>query len=280
MGVYLRPQRLDQALDALSAGGLTIVAGGTDFYPARVGSPLHDNVLDITAIAGLRAIEDRGDHWRIGALTTWSDVAAADLAPCFDGLKLAAREIGGVQIQNTATLCGNICNASPAADGAPALLSLDASVVLASTGEERCLALADFITGNRATARRGDEMVVAITIPKPAPGAASGFLKLGARRYQVISIVMVALVIEPEAGRVGGARVAVGACAPVARRLAALESTLRGAPLHEALGEVADACHLAGVLEPIDDLRGTADYRLQGALTLIRRGLGALGAAL
>ena len=278
MGVYLRPQELDQALDALGAGGLSIVAGGTDFYPARVGQPLDDDVLDISAVAGLRAIEDRGDHWRMGALATWTDLATADLPPCFDGLKLAAREVGGVQIQNAGTLCGNICNASPAADGAPNLLALDAALVLASTKGERTVALGQFITGNRATVRRSDEMVVAITVPKPAPGARSAFLKLGVRRYQIISIVMVALVIESDAGRVAGARVAVGACAPVALRLGDLEAALVGAPPHEALGEVADASHLSGVLEPIDDLRGTADYRLDAALTLIRRGLSALGA--
>jgi CO/xanthine dehydrogenase FAD-binding subunit len=277
VGVYLRPQELDQALDALRTDGLSIVAGGTDFYPARVGQPIDDDVLDISAVAGLRAIEDRGDHWHLGALTTWTDIATADLPPCFDGLKLAAREVGGVQIQNAGTLCGNICNASPAADGAPNLLALDAQVVLASTTGERTVPLGEFITGNRATVRRSDEMVVALTVPKPAPGARSAFLKLGARRYQVISIVMVALVIESEASRVAGARVAVGACAPVARRLSELEAALIGAPMHEALGEVADASHLTGVLAPIDDLRGTADYRLDAALTLIRRGLSALG---
>ena len=277
MGVYLRPHELDQALNALRAGGLSIVAGGTDFYPARVGRPLDDDVLDISAIDGLRAIEDRGDHWRMGALTTWTDVASADLPRCFDGLKLAAREVGGVQIQNAGTVCGNICNASPAADSAPNLLALDAAVVLASATGERSILLGEFITGNRATVRRSDEMVVALTIPKPAPGARSAFLKLGARRYQVISIVMVALVIESDAGRVSAARVAVGACAPVARRLATLEAALVGAPLHEALGEVADACHLIGVLDPIDDLRGTADYRFDATLTLISRGLSALG---
>ncbi len=277
MGVYLRPQELEQALDALRTGGLSIVAGGTDFYPARVGQPLDDDILDISAIGGLRAIEDRGDHWRLGARTTWTDVATADLPPCFDGLKLAAREVGGVQIQNAGTLCGNICNASPAADGAPNLMVLDAVVVLASTKGERIVPLSEFITGNRATVRRSDEMLVALIVPKPAPDARSAFLKLGARRYQVISIVMVALFIESEAGRVSGARVAVGACAPVARRLTTLEAALVGAPLHEALSEVADASHLSGVLEPIDDLRGTADYRLDAALTLIRRGLSALG---
>ncbi len=153
-------------------------------------------------------------------------------------------------------------------------------VELASAAGERSVAIADFITGNRATDRRADEMVVAITVPKPAPGCAGTFLKLGARKYLVISIVMVAVVIEPEDGRVGGARIAVGACAPVSRRLPALEALLVGAPLHAALGEAVDASHLDGVLAPIDDLRGSAWYRRDAALTLVRRGLGELGAQL
>jgi CO/xanthine dehydrogenase FAD-binding subunit len=280
MAEYLRPERLGQALAALSAERLTIVAGGTDVYPARVGRPLDDDVLDVTAIAGLGDIEDQGDCWRIGALVTWSDVIAAELPPCFDGLKRAAREVGGRQIQNVATVAGNLCNASPAADGAPNLLALDAVVELASAAGERSVAIADFITGNRLTDRRADEMVVAIRVPKPAPGCAGIFLKLGARAYLVISIVMVAIVIEPKDGLVGGVRIAVGACAPVSRRLPALEALLVGAPLHAALGEAADASHLDGILAPIDDVRGSAGYRRDAALTLVRRGLGELGARL
>ena len=137
---YLRPTALDHALAALSSRRLTVLAGGTDFYPARVGAPLDDDVLDITALATLRAIEERDDHWRIPALATWTDIVRADLPPWFDGLKLAAREIGGRQVQNAGTLCGNLCNASPAADGVPVLLSLDAEVELASlwSGGRRC----------------------------------------------------------------------------------------------------------------------------------------------
>lgn len=280
MGVYLRPQRLDQALDALSAQKLTILAGGTDFYPGRVGRPLDDDVLDITGLAALRGIEDRGDHWRIGALATWSDLVRADLPPAFDGLKAAAREIGGLQIQNTGTLAGNLCNASPAGDGAPNLLALEASVALASAKGERAMLFADFVNGNRMTALGPGELVVGITVPKLAPGAAGSFLKLGARKYLVISITMVAIVIEPENGAVRQARVAVGACAPVSKRLGALEEALAGQELNDGLGTVASEQHLRDVLAPIDDIRGSADYRWDAALTLVRRGLSELGAKL
>src|SRR5215813_11955281 len=132
MGLYLRPRTIEEAVAALAAGGPTVLAGGTDFYPARVGRALDDDVLDITAIAALRGIREVDEHWRIGATTTWRDVIAAERPALFDGLKLAAREVGGAQIQNTGTVAGNLCNASPAADGIPPLLSLDATVELSS----------------------------------------------------------------------------------------------------------------------------------------------------
>ncbi len=280
MGSYLRPERLEQVLEALRAGPLTIVAGGTDIYPARVGRPLDDDVLDITAIAGLRGIEDRGDCWRIGALATWSDVIGAELPPCFDGLKRAAREVGGRQIQNVGTVAGNVCNASPAADGAPNLVALDAAVELASAGGERAVPIGEFITGNRTTTRRVDEIVVGLTVPKPAPGTASTFLKLGARRHLVISIAMVAIVLKPDGDTVGAVRIAVGACAPTARRLPALEAAFAGSLLDRHLGDAVDEAQVSEALAPIDDVRGSAAYRLDAVRTLIRRGLGDLGTRL
>ncbi len=277
MALYLRPERLEDALDALGSRGLTVQAGGTDFYPARVGRPLDEDVLDITALAELREIRDRGDHWSLGAGVTWSALREATLPPCFDGLKAAAREIGGLQVQNAGTLVGNICNASPAADGVPSLLALDAAVELAGVRGRRSLPIEDFVTGNRQTQRRPDELVTAISIPKPAVDTASSFAKLGARKYLVISIVMLTITIEPEDGRVGSARLALGACGPVARRLGALEAALRGRVLDDRLGEALAESHLDGVLAPIDDIRASAAYRRDAAATLVRRGLSALG---
>ncbi|MDJ0944817.1 MAG: FAD binding domain-containing protein [Kiloniellales bacterium] len=280
MTIYLRPRTLDDALAALAAQRLTVLAGGTDFYPARVGRPLDDDVLDITGLKDLRGMREDGDAWRIGALTTWSDLLRAQLPPCFDGLKAAAREVGGVQVQNAGTLVGNLCNASPAADGIPCLLALDAEVELASAAGTRRLPLADFLVGNRKTRRGPDELVTGVVLPKLRPGAAGAFVKLGARRYLVISIVMIAVVIEPEAGRVADARVAIGACAPVARRLPALEAALKGRALDAGLGESVAPDHLRGALAPIDDVRASADYRRDAAETALRRCLSDLGAAL
>jgi CO/xanthine dehydrogenase FAD-binding subunit len=271
VGIYLRPSEVEEAVRALAATPLAVLAGGTDFYPARVGRPVEDDVLDVTGIGALKGIVATGTEFRIGAAATWSDLVAAELPPLFDGLRRAAREIGGAQIQNAATIAGNLCNASPAADGVPCLLALDAAVELASLSGTRRLAVAQFVTGNRRTARRRDELVTAIVVPTPARPARSTFLKLGARRYLLISIAMVAATLEVEAGRVAGARVAVGACSAVAQRLPALEAALVGKPL----GVLADAVlpeHLA-TLAPIDDVRGTAEYRREAALVLVRRAL-------
>jgi len=273
VGSYLRPTELKEALAALAAGPRIILAGGTDYYPASVGQPLDDDVLDITALPDLRRIADEGAHWRIPALATWTDVLEMPLPPLFDGLKLAAREVGGVQIQNAGTLCGNLCNASPAADGTPNLLALDAMVELSSARETRHLPVVEFVTGSRAILRRPEEMVTAIIVSKPQHEARSTFLKLGARKYLVISIVMVAVVMEIGHGRtVANARIAVGSCSAVAQRLPALEAVLVGRRLDASLIDLAQPEHLAP-LSPIDDVRGAAAYRREAALTIVKRAL-------
>ena len=277
MPSYLRPTSQSEALAALALGRRTVLAGGTDYYPSRVGKPPADDILDIGAIAALRGIREDADHWRIGATTSWSELIAAGLPPLFDGLKLAAREIGGVQIQNAGTVAGNVCNASPAADGVPPLLALDARVEIADTAGSRSVALADFILGNRRTLLRPDQLLTAILIPKPAHAARSHFLKLGARKYLVVSIVMVAATLEVEAGRVSAARVAVGAASAVAQRLPLLEAALIGQTCDASLGVCARPEHLAP-LAPIADVRASREYRLDAGLTLLRRVLSQLGA--
>jgi CO/xanthine dehydrogenase FAD-binding subunit len=275
--VYFRPARLKEACDALASRRLTVLAGGTDHFPARVGRSPQEDILDLSGLSELRGIRKTPDGWRIGATTTWTDVLEARLPPLFDALKLAAREVGGVQIQNAGTVAGNLCNASPAADGVPALLALDASVELSSASGPRRLPLTAFILGPRKTALRQDEIVTAIVVPASRGAAQSHFVKLGARKYLVISIAMVAAVIETERNTVLAARVAVGACSPVAVRLPALEAALAGRKLDAALADAAKPEHLAP-LEPIDDIRADAAYRKEAALTLVRRVLAEIGA--
>ncbi|MBN8997791.1 MAG: xanthine dehydrogenase family protein subunit M [Rhizobiales bacterium] len=271
--MHLRPKSLDEAMAFLSEERAVVMAGGTDLYPAFVDRPPPARILDITAISGLRGIVREADHWRIGGATTWTDIARASLPPAFHALKAAAREIGSLQIQNRATIAGNLCNASPAADSVPPLLALDASVELASASGTRTLPLADFIKGNRRTEKRPDELLTAVLIPGIAEQARSVFLKLGARRYLVISIVMVAAnILRTADGRIAHARVAVGSASAVATRLANLEAALASAPAHTPAGSVVAEAHLAP-LAPIDDVRASGAYRRDAALTLVRRAL-------
>ncbi|MCG6873702.1 MAG: FAD binding domain-containing protein [Betaproteobacteria bacterium] len=271
MSRYFRPQSLDEALRALSSAGLNILAGGTDFYPARVGSTVDEDILDITALDELRGLQETEQGFRIGALTTWSDIITAKLPAYFDCLKLAARELGGVQIQNAATIVGNICNASPAADGVPPLLSLGAEVEVARADSRRIVPLDQFITGNRRTGREPGELVTAIHVPRWSASARSHFLKLGARKYLVISIAMVSGVVEPDAeGVIARCGFAVGSCSAVAQRLSDLERALTGEALGGELSARVGPAHLA-MLAPLTDVRGTADYRVDAALALVRR---------
>jgi CO/xanthine dehydrogenase FAD-binding subunit len=270
---YLAPADLDSALAAVADGTRTVVAGATDFYPARVGGPLTEPVIDISGLDELRGIIVTENSYRIGALTRWADITAADLPRAFDGLRLAAAQIGGIQVQNAGTIAGNLCNASPAADGIPPLLTLDASVELTSQAGRRVIPLQAFLTGYRRTDRRPDELVTAVIVPRGVEKAFSDFQKLGSRSYLVISIVMVATVIESAGdGIIGEARIAVGACSPVAQRLTQLESELRGLRNSDRLEDLPTRDHLTG-LAPIDDVRATASYRLDATLALVRRSL-------
>ncbi len=273
--MYSRPKTLDAALHVLAQDGGQVLSGGTDFFPALGDRPAPDRVIDISGLTEIKGIAIEADHIRIGGLTTWSQLVATPLPRCFDGLKSAAREIGGIQIQNRGTVAGNLCNASPAADSVPPLLALDAEIELVSAVETRRVPLADFIVGNRKTVRRPDEILTNVIVPRTLDDATSSFLKLGARRYLVISIAMVAAVVKNDnSGRVAEARIAVGSCSAAARRLTALERALVGAPARTGLGAFALAEHLAH-LSPIDDGRATASYRNDAALTLVGRALDA-----
>jgi CO/xanthine dehydrogenase FAD-binding subunit len=274
---YVRPTRLSEALAALADRPWSILAGGTAFYPGRLGNSFDEDVLNISAISDARAVTREDGHWRIPMLATWTDlIENHDLPARFDGLKKAARQVGGVQIQNAATICGNLCNASPTADAAPNLLALDALVELQSVRAERLLPVSDFITGDCRTARGFDELVTALIIPETDRRSRSTFLKLGARKYLVISIVTVGAVVELGTDqRIAAARFAIGACGPVAKRLPRLEERVLGQELRSDLADLVSDRHLAP-LKPIDDVRGTAAYRRDAALTLLRRTLAEL----
>ena len=271
--MYLRPRTLNEAVDALGEPGAQVLAGGTDFYPALGERWISTPVVDITAVREIKGIARERDYFRIGGGTTWTKVLQTPLPQCFDALKSAAREIGSVQIQNRGTVAGNLCNASPAADSVPPLLALDAEVELASSSGTRRVPLAEFIVGNRKTLRAAGEILTAVIVPRTVEDAPSVFLKLGARRYLVISIAMVAAVVSVnEQGRVRYARVAVGSCSVRAQRLTALEQVLLDKPADAGLAALVSPEHLSS-LSPIDDVRATATYRRDAALRLVRRAL-------
>lgn len=265
---YARPETMTEALRLMAGGDWRVLAGGTDLYPGA-GSSLAGPLLDVTALPGFSGVT-QGGGIRIGAATPWSAIAAADLPRACQALQQAALQVGGRQIQNAGTVGGNLCNASPAADGVPPLLALDAEVELLSNVGTRRIGLATFLLGPRRTALASGEILAAIVIPDSALRGRSAFLKLGARTHLVISIAMVAARLEVERGLVSEAAVAVGSCSAVAVRLPLVEAALRGSPATEAVGKVS-ASDVHQSLAPIDDVRATSAYRRDAAVELVRR---------
>ncbi len=282
VALYHRPRALGEALRCLSAHDVTIVAGATDVYPGQVsnqmwsGSRSQKSWLDISGIEALQGIAERDDHYRIGALATWADLIDSSLPPGFDGLIAAAKGVGGQQVQNRATLVGNLCNASPAADGMPPLLSLNAVVEIQSADVSRLVPVDQFILGNRSTVLSDKEMVVGIRIPKQFAAGYGAFMKLGARNYLVISIVAVAVLINiNEEDEIASVSVAVGSCSTVALQIPSLEQRLLGTSIHVNLPELVEPSDF-DVLTPIDDVRASAEYRRDAACVVTSRLLGEL----
>ncbi len=276
MSEYLRPTTLDQALLARANGAITPLAGGTDLFAAYASQPFAHDVLDLSTLPGWCDLVHSPAHVEFGAGVTWTQLLNAKLPPGFNGLKAAAREVGGVQIQNRGTLVGNICNASPAADGVPALLSLDASIVWNDAMGAHETPLAEFIVGSRKTLLPPTGLVTKIRVPNPSPSECGAFAKTGARTYLLISTVMASAVVDHRDGKVTRARIAVGAASPVARRVPALEHALIGRACDRSLGDLVTAQRLS-VLSPIDDVRADQGYRIDAAVTLLRRVLNTIG---
>jgi CO/xanthine dehydrogenase FAD-binding subunit len=269
--MFLQPTSVSAALDLMAQPGARLLAGGTDYFPALGEQAVKSPLIDISQLDELRGITRTDTHIRMGAAATWSEIVAHPLPRGFDGLKAAAREIGSIQIQNRGTIAGNLCNASPAADSVPPLLTLDAEVELASAGGVRVLPLAGFILGNRRTALQPGEIVSAILIPHRVTHFNSHFGKLGARRYLVISIAMIAIALElDDRGGIAKANIAIGSCSAVAQRLPAAEAALLGCRNPNEIAASLTPAVLAPIA-PIDDIRATAAYRQDAALTLLRR---------
>ncbi len=271
---------LTSALQQIAVNPIQVLAGGTDYFPALGESAVPDYLLDLTKVSELRGIRITDDGITIGATTTWTDIINAELPDFFKGLKEAAREVGSVQIQNAGTIAGNLCNASPAADGVPPLLALNASIEIASVDGFRRVPLSEFILGPRSTTLAANELVIAIHIPGLSSDARSGFYKLGSRRYLVISIVMASVtLLANHAGELCDVRIAVGACSAVAKRMTELEKVLTGQSIQSDIESLVKP-EFFKELAPISDVRASAPYRTNAAYEVVIRLLRSTLAAL
>lgn len=266
------PNSLADALTILGdqPGAWKPFAGGTDLMVLlEAGKLAHRNYVNIWNLDELRGIDADNDHVTLGALTTYTDVQAnPTLQSEFPMLCQAASETGGLAIQNRGTLGGNIVNASPAADSPPALLAYDAEVELVSTQGSRWLPYQGFHTGYKQMLIRPDELLTRIRLPRNTTGATHYYRKVGTRKAQAISKVCFAAVGRTNNGRIEDARVVVGSVAPVVVRCLQTESALRGEKPNAVTVQSAQAS-LSREISPIDDIRSTANYRLQVTLNLL-----------
>jgi xanthine dehydrogenase iron-sulfur cluster and FAD-binding subunit A len=277
---YFQPQGLDNALAlrAYYGEGARIVAGGTDVVVELSRGIRPTSILiDVTAIPGLRRIGLTDGIISIGALTTHNDVVASPL--CRQRalpLAQACWEVGAPQIRTRGTIAGNLITASPANDTITPLVALDAEIVLASARGERKLRLGDFYLGVRRTALAPDELLREIRFPAMVENQRGRFVKLGLRRAQAISVIDAAVVLTFEVDVVSEARIALGSLAPTIVRARTAEDFLVGKRLTPEVCSEAAALACAAV-SPIDDVRGTAAYRLQTLHNLLARALEDLG---
>lgn len=266
------PRDLGEALRLLAEepGGWRPFAGGTDLMVLfEAGRLAHRKFFSIRHLAGLRGVEETAGHVTLGALTTYADVRRSGvLQRELPMLCAAARETGGLAIQNRGTVGGNIANASPAADTPPALLAYGAEVELVSLAGARWVDYAEFHTGYKQTRMRADELLTRVRVRRPPGGAFQSYRKVGTRRAQAISKVCFAGLAETEDGRIADVRLAFGSVGPTVLRCRLTEDALRGRALDESTSRAALAA-LATEVVPIDDIRSTARYRLRVASNLL-----------
>ena len=262
----LTPRNLEEALDILheNPNGLKIVAGGSDvIVQLRDGVIKAERLLNILAVKELRFVREQDDRIHIGALATYNDIVTSEVTRTHAWpLVEAARQIGAIQLQNTATLGGNLGNASPAGDSLPPLYALDAVVVTRSKAGEREIPIEQFFVSYRTTALKPDELIAEVHFKPLSKQDRGAYRKLGLREANAISIVDVAVVLRGRKDNeaYAEARVALGAVAPTIRRARACEQALTRGPVTQAT--LKDAAALAANdAVPIDDIRGSAQYR-------------------
>ncbi len=275
---YYAPSSLAEALELVKEhqGTARLLAGGTDLLlkmKKRTVSP--EVIIDLNNIAELSFIELVDNNLRIGGLTRLADIEVSSVVKeKVTALAKAIHVLAASQLRNRATVAGNICNASPAADTAPALLVLDASVKLQSADAERIVAVSQFLVGPEQTIVKPDEILTEIIIPLHE--GSSTFIKFGRRKAFTLSVASVAAFVNVKEGKFTEVRVALGAVAPTPIRVNRVEDALTGYAVNEE--NITRAAHL--VREqccPITDVRATAEYRTEMAYVLTRRALNQLG---
>ena len=274
----LTPRTLDEALQMLQGNetGLKIVAGASDvIVQLRDGVIKPNKLLNILPLKELRFIRLTSGQVHIGALSTYSDIVHNEITRKHGWVLVeAAKQIGAIQLQNTATIGGNLGNASPAGDSLPPLYALDAVVVTRSKSGRREIPIEEFFVGYRKTVLQQDELIEEVHFESLGPNDRGAYVKLGLREANAISIVDVAVVLRdrsPE-NSYGKISVALGAVAPTIRRARRLEQELVNKPLTTEVIEKASylAAHDAA---PIDDIRGSAEYRKAALISLVFQAL-------
>ena len=267
------PRHLFEAYERLAAGPTRPIAGGTDVMVAITGElgPIPEQMLDLSRIDALRGISLEASGLVLGARTTYTEIRRSALCrEHLPALVEAAATIGAAQIQNRGTLGGNIANASPAGDTLPVLLAADAVILVGGQRGEREIPASEFFIEYRKTALAPDELILQVRFPLP-PGRQLRFRKVGTRRAQAISKVVLALAWRDLGAHAwDDVRVALGSVAATPIRARATEAVLEGARPTPEIADLA-AETLAGELEPIDDVRSTADYRRVVSARILHR---------
>ncbi len=279
---YYQPQSFEEAFEFLALPGSIPLAGATDVIPmVRDGHWAPDAVVDLKGLPGLREIEiaahegcGPGECLYVGAAARMNEIARSELVRShWDLLAQGAASMGNEQVRNRATLGGNLCTASPAADSAPALLALEAHVLIRGPEGERSVRAEEFFTGPRRTVLVPGEIVVGVAIPKPPEGSVGRYEKLSRRKAADLSIVGVAALAVPN-GAGYSWRIALGAVAPTPIRSSEAEAILNqgydDAAIDEAASGAYDACC------PITDIRASADYRRAMITNVSRRAIRAV----
>lgn len=271
---YESPATMKEAVGLLKKekGKALVLAGGTDvLVQMKMDMVEPDLLVDIKRIPSVRSIKVAKTGFRIGAAVSCAELGEHKaLNKAWPGVVEAANLIGSDQVQGRCTIAGNLCNASPAADSVPALIAAGAKAVIVGPDKRRTVAVEAVATGPGKTSLKKGEVIEAITLPKPGKNSGDAYLRFIPRTEMDIAVVGVGICLSVEAGRVKTARVVLGAVAPTALLVSEAADAIIGTKLDKrALDKLAEACSAA--CRPIDDKRGSAEYRTRIAGVVARR---------